>query len=92
MSDELPVVPRARNSYRDAREVPFEPELEHPPLTLPPRTDRHRDLVYERRLEANRLCLWMACRRALCRETRHCNGTLATCIFEHPDIVDPLLR
>jgi hypothetical protein len=74
------------------REVPFEPQLDHPPLTLPSRTDRQRDLVYERRVEADRLCMWMACRRKLCRESRRCNGTLATCIFENPDIVDPILR
>jgi hypothetical protein len=65
---------------------PLRAQLPHQPLTLAPRPER--DLVYERRVEADRLCMWMACRRALCR----CNGTLATCIFENPDIVDPILR
>jgi hypothetical protein len=72
------------------REALVEPQLEHPPLTLPPRPER--DLIYERRVEADRLCMWMACRRKLCRETRHCSGTLASCIFENPEIVDPILR
>ena len=72
------------------REIPFEPQLEHPPLTLPPRPKR--DLVYGRRVEAERLCLWMACRRTRCRSSRHCVGTYATCVFENPEIVEPILR
>ncbi|HEY5081641.1 MAG TPA: hypothetical protein VII91_06930 [Bauldia sp.] len=80
---------RVRHSPPNPREIPFEPHLEHPPLRLPKRPER--DLVYERRVEADRLCLWMACRRALCRSSRRCNGTLATCLFENPDIVDPIL-
>ena len=56
---------------------------------LPPRPER--DPAFERRIEADRLCLWMACRRALCRSSRRCNGTLAACIFENPDIVSPIL-
>ncbi len=87
---EPPFIRRVPRISPNPREIPFEPQLEHPPLTLPPRPER--DLVYERRVEADRLCMWMACRRALCRSSRRCNGTLATCIFENPDIVDPILR
>lgn len=72
------------------RETLVSSQLDHAPLTLPQRPSR--DPVYERRTEAERLCLWMACRRKLCRETRHCAGTYATCLFENPDIVDPILR
>ena len=71
-------------------EIAFEPQLEHPPLTLPPHPER--DPVYTRRVQADRLCLWLACSRALCRSGRHCNGTYATCVFENPGVVDPLLR
>jgi hypothetical protein len=91
MTDDCPIIRRYRLPVK-LRETPFEPQLEHPPLTLPSRTDSERDLIYERRVEADRLCMWMACRRKLCRESRRCNGTLATCIFENPDIVDPILR
>jgi hypothetical protein len=89
---ELPSIRRAPRLQPDPREIPFSAQLEHPPLTLPARTDRERDLIYERRVEADRLCLWMACRRALCRSSRRCNGTLATCLFENPELAAQSLR
>jgi hypothetical protein len=83
-------MPRRPPPPPDPRDVRFVARLDLPPFD-PPRLARA-DPIYERRVEADRLCMWMACRRKLCRESRCCNGTLATCIFENPDIVDPILR
>ena len=72
------------------REVPFEPRLEHPPLTLPSRRQSEDPVVYERRLHAEYLNMWIACRRALCRASRRCLGTNAVCLFENDRIVNPI--
>jgi hypothetical protein len=73
----------------DPCEVRFVAHLEHPPF-VPPRLGRG-DPVYTRRVEADRLSLWLACSRALCRAARHCVGTHALCTFEQDDVKRPLL-
>ncbi len=71
------------------REVRFVAKLAQPPF-VPPKLGRG-DPVYTRRVEADRLCLWLACSRALCRSARHCVGTSALCVFEQEDVARPLL-
>jgi hypothetical protein len=73
--------------------VRFVARLDLPPLDSafwPPRQGRA-DPVFGRRVKADRLCLWLACSRALCRSARHCVGTHALCIFEQGDVKRPLL-
>ena len=89
MTDDPPPI-RHYRPPPNPREIPFEPQLEHPPLT-PPQKPKP-DPVLARRVEAERLVLWMACRRALCRSSRRCVGTWANCVFENPDITDPILK
>jgi hypothetical protein len=73
--------------------VRFVARLDLPPFEPPRqgRADRRADPVIGRRVEADRLCLWLACSRALCRSVRHCVGTRALCVFEQDDVKRPLL-
>jgi hypothetical protein len=82
-------MPRRPPPPPDPREVRFVARLDLPPID-PPRLGRA-DPVLGRRIEADRLCLWLACSRALCRSARHCVGTSATCVFEQDDVKRPLL-
>lgn len=83
-------MPRRRPPHPNPREIPFEPKLEAPPLDLPRRAPA--DPVAARRARAEHLCLWLACRRALCRRRRRCLGTHAFCVFEQDDVKRPLLE
>ncbi|MDE2291193.1 MAG: hypothetical protein KGL53_03850, partial [Elusimicrobia bacterium] len=68
----------------------FVPHLAAEPLDLPPRIAV--DMVLAaRRARAEHLCLWLGCSKALCRRTRHCHGPHAACVFEMPDVAQPLL-
>lgn len=71
-------------------EVRIVPELPHPPL-VPPRRAAP-DVIERRRARADHLCLWIACGRVVCRDSRHCRGLRAACVFEMPDVKDPLLE
>ncbi len=82
-------MPRRPPPPPDPREVRFVAQLDLPPFD-PPRLGS-RDPVFTRRVEADRLCLWLACPRALCRSARHCVGTSALCVFEQEDVKRPLL-
>jgi hypothetical protein len=61
-------------------DVRFTPILDVPPLAWP------------KPAPADHLCLWLACSRVLCRDSRHCNGPNAPCVFEQPDVKRPLLE
>ena len=71
-------------------DVRFTPTLDVPPLALPKPVPT--DPVAARRAEAEHLCLWLACSRVLCRDSRHCHGPNAPCLFEQPDVKRPLLE
>jgi hypothetical protein len=83
-------MPRRPPPPPDPREVRFVPQLDHPPLA-PPNPGRS-DAVFVRRVRAEHLCLWLDCRRALCRSSRHCVGTSALCVFEQAEVRAPLLE
>jgi hypothetical protein len=85
----LPPIRRVPPPPPDPREVRIKPNLIHPPLELPRRPAP--DAIAARRARADRLCLWIACGRVVCRESRHCRGARAACVFELPDVRDPLL-
>ncbi|HZP20138.1 MAG TPA: hypothetical protein VFB16_07995 [Bauldia sp.] len=89
-TDPWPRIARDPPPPPDPREVRFAPKLALPPLDLPKRGQG--DPVFTRRVEAERLCLWLACRRALCRSSRHCTGPHAACLFEQPEVLSPLLE
>jgi hypothetical protein len=82
-------MPRRPPPPQNPREVHFVARLDLPPFD-PPRQGRA-DPVFGRRVEADRLSLWLACSRALCRSARHCVGTHALCVFEQDDVERPLL-
>jgi hypothetical protein len=87
-------MPRRPPPPPDPREVRFVARLDLPPFDSvfwPPRRGRG-DPVFTRRVEADRLSLWLACSRALCRSARHCVGTSALCVFEQDDVKRPLLE
>ena len=85
-----PDLPRRYRPPPKPEEERFEPKLAAPPLAWPEPAPA--DPYAARRARADHLCLWLACRRALCRRTRHCRGPFATCVFEHPDVKTPLLE
>ena len=82
-------MPRRPPPPPDPREVRFVARLDLPAFE-PPRLGAP-DPVFTRRVEADRLCLWLACSRGLCRSARHCVGTHALCVFEQENVQRPLL-
>ena len=79
--------PYCAGAYEDER---FVPVLEHPPLDLP--RPAPSDPFAAERARAEHLCLWLACSRVLCRNSRHCHGRQVNCLAENGEPQRPLLE
>jgi hypothetical protein len=84
-----PPPPRCETWKPPPNEERFRPSLAVAPLDQPRR--QAPDPLAARRARAEHLCLWLACRRALRRSSRRCNGTNAVCVFEQADVTRPRL-
>jgi hypothetical protein len=87
--DSLPIIRRERPAPRPEDER-FVPVLIHPPLDLPKPAPP--DPFAPSRARAEHLCLWLACSRVLCRNSRHCHGRAVNCLAEIGEPPRPLLE
>jgi hypothetical protein len=78
-----------RHRSPDPRAEPFVPKLKAEPFKWP--ASKPRDPYEARRMQADHLCLWLACNRALCRRVRRCVGPHAECVHLQRDVKRPLL-
>jgi hypothetical protein len=87
--ESLPIGRRERPAPRPEDER-FVPVLIHPPLDLPKPAPA--DPFAPSRARAEHLCLWLACSRVLCRNSRHCHGRQVNCLAENGEPPRPLLE
>jgi hypothetical protein len=85
----LPPIRRTRPAPKPGEER-FVPKLAAPPLAFP--RPAPADPYAARRARAERLCLWLACSRVLCRRARRCVAPRAPCVFDLPQVTRPILR